>query len=877
MTTDAALWREISLYLDEALSRDDEARAAWLADLQEAHPEVAAHVRELLNEHAELTRKQFMGADAADLLESPSLVGMQLGAYTLTAPLGVGGMGSVWLARRSDGRFEGQVAVKLLNAALVGRPAERRFVREGNLLAKLVHPNIAHLIDAGIAPFGQPYLVLEYVEGERIDRYCEQQGLDVEARVRLFLDVLAAVEQAHSQLIVHRDLKPSNILVAHGGTVKLLDFGVAALLASQADDIGDLTREGAAGLTPEYAAPEQLLGLPFTTATDVYALGLILFVLLTGRHPISAAGKSAAELMRLTLESEPPPPSQAARDVQHGRVLRGDIDNIVAKTLRKEPAERYLTAGALADDLRRFLAQQPVSARPDTFAYRAGKFVRRHRGGLATGALTGIALIAAAAFALVQMYEARAQRDEANEQSQIAEGYSTVITSLLSQVGPGGRALEPDELLERATLEVERRYANDPAAHVSMLVRISGRYYDLRDTNKEYEVLTRAEAIARGAHDPALLLNVQCNSVEADLNAGRKPRALERLQEARSLLQRVPDASAGVRADCLRAEADWARADGDLAAAVANLERARKVLEDDDRTWGNRYAGVVSGLAHYSSIRGELIQAHRYYLELEALDRRYGRLESMGGLLMQCALAWSFYSMGQVHKGIALTESALRDWRTLPDRPPLNPSIAHRFGEMLSRAGRHEEALASIRGAIAESDEHGNTELGGAARVTLARALLRAGQIEAADASLDEAQRSLLATQTGRSPALIEVRRLEAEVRLAQERFADAAIAANKALALLAAPGPELPATLARVHATQARIALARGDAAAAIQEARQAEALFSRNSIAPDVSADVGQVLLLRAQAEATRGDADASAATAARADEIMRRALQN
>ena len=355
---DVAGWREISPYLDEALKRDENSRADWLRQLERTQAGIAARVRELLSEHAQLTAKQFMSSEPAGLLHSSSLAGLQLGAYTLTTALGSGGTGSVWLARRSDGRFEGQAAVKLLNAALIGRPGEQRFVREGNLLAKLVHPNIAHLIDAGVAPGGLPYLVLEYVEGERIDRWCEQRALNIENRVRLFLDVLAALEHAHSHLIVHRDLKPSNILVTRDGVVKLLDFGVAALLATRDEDgAPDLTREAAAGLTPEYAAPEQLLGLAVTTATDVYALGLVLFVLLAGRHPAAPEGKSTAELIRVTLETETPPASCVAPDVQRGRVLRGDLDNIIAKALKKAPAERYLTVGAFAQDLRRFLAQ----------------------------------------------------------------------------------------------------------------------------------------------------------------------------------------------------------------------------------------------------------------------------------------------------------------------------------------------------------------------------------------------------------------------------------------------------------------------------------------------------------------------------------------
>src|SRR5438552_4753893 len=216
-------------------------------------------------------------------------------------------MCSVWLARRSDGRFEGKVAVKLLNAALVGRAGEERFRREGDILARLTHPHIARLIDAGVSATGQPYLVLEFVEGERIDHYCDDRRLDVAARLRLFLDVLAAVGHAHANLIVHRDIKPSNVLVAGDGSVKLLDFGIAKLLEdeAQAGEATELTREAGRALTPEFAAPEQVLGAPVTTVTDVYALGVLLYVLLGGQHPAGESTHSAAELIKAIVDESP--------------------------------------------------------------------------------------------------------------------------------------------------------------------------------------------------------------------------------------------------------------------------------------------------------------------------------------------------------------------------------------------------------------------------------------------------------------------------------------------------------------------------------------------------------------------------------------------
>jgi serine/threonine-protein kinase len=270
-------------------------------------------------------------------------------------------MGTVWLAERSDGRFERSVAVKFLNIGLLNPGGEKRFKREGTILSRLAHPHIAELIDAGVSPGGQPYLVLERVDGEHIDRYCDRRRLNIEARVRLFLDVAAAVAHAHANLIVHRDLKPSNVLVGTDGRVKLLDFGIAKLLEDEEQPglATALTREAGGALTPAYAAPEQVTDGPITTATDVYSLGVLLYVLLSGRHPAGPGPHSAAELVKAIVDNVPPRLSDAAVLAQEDgkaisenagrrattpdkllRLLRGDLDTIAAKALKKNPRER---------------------------------------------------------------------------------------------------------------------------------------------------------------------------------------------------------------------------------------------------------------------------------------------------------------------------------------------------------------------------------------------------------------------------------------------------------------------------------------------------------------------------------------------------------
>jgi serine/threonine protein kinase len=383
---DAERWRLLGPYLDRALDLIDESeRESWLASLGDREPAVAAELRVLLEQHRIAEREGYLEHGASHLRrpEAPAatLAGQTIGAYTVVSPIGEGGMSSVWLAERSDGRFERRAAIKFLRISL-GRHGEERFTREGAILGRLTHPHIAQLVDAGVAPGGQPYLILEYVDGDHIDQYGTTMGLDTRARIRLFLDVLSAVAYAHANLIVHRDLKPSNVLVDRAGKVKLLDFGIAKLIEHDGATgaATPLTREGGVALTPAYAAPEQLTGEAITTATDVYALGVLLYAFITGEHPAGAQPTSAADMIKAVVETTPrnlPP---------------GDLGTILGKALKKRPEERYASVTALADDLRRFLNREPIGARPDTIAYRASKFIGRHRVGVATIAAVLIGL-----------------------------------------------------------------------------------------------------------------------------------------------------------------------------------------------------------------------------------------------------------------------------------------------------------------------------------------------------------------------------------------------------------------------------------------------------------------------------------------------------
>jgi serine/threonine protein kinase len=458
---DKSRWPLLSPLLDELLDLPPEQRPARLAELQALDAqgqELAADLRELLWRQEAMDAAQYLATPALQTMETQqqqqakasNSAGQQLGAYTLEREIGQGGMGTVWLARRTDGRFDGLAAIKFLNAGLLGRGDAGRFAREGQILARLAHPHIARLLDAGITGSGeQPYLVLEYVDGLPLDQYCDSKALTARERVALFQDVLAAVAHAHTRLILHRDLKPSNILVTAAGEVKLLDFGIAKLLHEEGATEAaatELTRQAGRAYTPRYAAPEQVQGFDVSTATDVYALGVLLYLLLCGQHPTTPGIEERTtplERMRTLVEVAPKKLSDQVPKPQ-ARELRGDLDTIVAKALKKLPAERYTNAAELAEDLRRWLNHEPISARADSRAYILAKFLRRHRIAVAAGSLASLTLLTSMGVALHKGQEAQAQRVQ-------AEGLiEFMLGDLRKKLEPVGRLDVLDAVGEKA-------------------------------------------------------------------------------------------------------------------------------------------------------------------------------------------------------------------------------------------------------------------------------------------------------------------------------------------------------------------------------------------------------------------------------------------
>jgi len=460
---EAGRWRSLQEHFAQALELQAAERAALLDRLGADQPRLAAELTEMLRAH----EASPLAIEEGVLAPEPAagLLGRRIGPYRILELIGRGGMGEVYLAERDD-QYRQRVALKVVRAGFVGRDLRARFRVERQILARLAHGSIARLLDGGVTEDGRPYLVMEHVEGVPLTDWCEERGLAVEARLERFVTACQAVEFAHRKLVVHRDLKPSNILVTPAGEVKLLDFGIAKLLEPElAGEPVAQTGTGLGLMTPEHAAPEQVRGEAVTTATDVYALGVLLYQLLCGRKPHALGNRPLADLLRDVCERDPPAPSTRVT-ARLGRRLAGDLDAIVLKALRKEPDQRYPSAEQLAEDVRRHRAGLPVLARHGTLLYRAGRFLRRHAAAVVAVGLFVLLLVAFSAVSLVQSRALARERDRARSERDAAEQVVQVLVGLFEASDPtkvpGGDALTVGELLARNEARILRQLDQQP-------------------------------------------------------------------------------------------------------------------------------------------------------------------------------------------------------------------------------------------------------------------------------------------------------------------------------------------------------------------------------------------------------------------------------
>ena len=510
-----AQWRSLSKLLDEALALPERERAPWIRMLGDEDDSIKSLLVELLDRPA--------GVSTADLIDtlpafadptdaSAGAPGATVGPYRLIREAGRGGMGAVWLAERVDGLVKRQVALKLPILAASRQTLAERFAREREILAPLTHPNIARLYDAGFASDGRPYLALEFVEGDAITAYCDRERLTVRARCRLMLQVLSAVQYAHANLTLHRDLKPSNILVTTSGEIKLLDFGIAKLMAPEgAAQETALTKLAGRALTLDYAAPEQITGAPLSTACDVYALGVVLYELVCGRRPYRLKRDTPGALEDAILAQEVQRPSAALGDgdaiatcrsttrKRLARELAGDLDTIVLKALRKSTADRYATAEAFAQDIERYLHGQPVSARPDSAWYRARKFVVRNRVSLGIGSAAAFALVGTAGVALWQAHVARLETSRATA----SKAFVDSLFARAARNNPGGAAAADTtarQLLDLGSRQLLEQSRGDPDVELDLVQWLARLNTELDSLQPASALAERAIALARELH-----------------------------------------------------------------------------------------------------------------------------------------------------------------------------------------------------------------------------------------------------------------------------------------------------------------------------------------------------------------------------------------
>jgi serine/threonine protein kinase len=852
-------WRPFSEYLDQALDLPEADRAAWLAALAQRSPQVAAAVADALSQRERSGYAEFLAEPLVshEHFAGATLIGRHVGPYVIEAEVGRGGMGSVWRARRVDDRFETTVAIKFLHASWIGRQGEQRFRSEGQMLGRLDHPNIARLVDAGLLDATHPYLVLEYIQGEAIDAYCAAKNLNVEARVDLFLGVLAAVAHAHSHLIVHRDIKPANIFVTEDGAVKLLDFGIAKLL-DDATGAGALTKSGGTALTPQFAAPEQLLGKTVTTATDVYSLGLVLYVLLTGRHPILTESDSSAKLIHAVLTEDAPQASSVINmPTPWRRSLQGDLDNILGKALKKVPAERYASVGAFADDLKRYLTHEPIKACADTATYRLTKFVRRHRGGVLSGLLTVLVLCAATVTTFLQKLEADRQRDAAQFEARHAESANEFLDFLLQSDGGTSQAsLSPAARIELGARMLELQYRGDPRFAGRMLVELSDQYRGQTFTRQAVALDTRAYALGRDAQDPELMALAQCEAAYAETSAGVSDSASRRLAEAKQILTQLRTPSVILQVHCRRADADLAVRTGDTAAAEQILDGARRLLEESGQTYRLAYTSVLNDLGGVYNDTLRLSEALAMTKLIGATHEKYGRGSTGARVIALQNEATVLSNMGEFRASLTVAEDVRNRRRAIEGDASEPLSMTVNAASLLVRLGRTQEGVDLARAATERARSAGNSRWLILALRAACLGYVQLGRLPEAESALQE---MTAAVGSGGSTLDPRYRGLSDTLRgIVELHRGDPEAALNSANAALAGMAGAAKGKLLDERPAldlAANSALALGRSTEAEHFARQELGVTEKVARGSDTSANVGEALLNLAKAEIAQG----------------------
>lgn len=647
-------WQKVEELLNTALELEPAARRQFLESVGDTL--LRGEVESLLA--CEEKTDGFLAAPAlalsADFFDdgADERAGQTVGRYRIIREIGRGGMGAVFLAERSDGEFQQRLALKIVRRSFADSDLARRFRQERQILASLNHPNIARLLDGGVSTDDEPFLAMEYVEGVRIDEYCDVNSLSIEERLNLFLAVCQGVSYAHQNLVVHRDIKPSNILVTDEGVPKLLDFGIAKLINPEAEGAAAETVTGLRAMTPDYASPEQVRGLSVTTATDVYSLGVLLYELLTGHRPHRLKNRSTDEIVRVICEEEPERPSvvsrrqtevgrkysgddadlptDSGRPARHAnRQFKGDLDNIVLMAMRKEPQRRYASVTQFAEDVRGYLEGRPVLAHKDTFAYRGAKFVRRHKASAAAVVLVALALVGGivatawqARRATAQARIAAAERDRARIEAAKAKRINEFLQSIFASADPnwyssgfGQRGeVKVVDVLEQTGKRIDSELKDEPEIRAELHHTIGTTYQSL------------------GRYEPAQMHFRAALDTYRGLYGERHPEVAEALYYLGASMVGVGDTAGGLALFRQSLEIfrevdpsntnvpyllhDLSNSLSDAGESAAAENAAREGLDLARQKYGNDHVltlGLVSMLGLIYERRGDLRQAETFY------------------------------------------------------------------------------------------------------------------------------------------------------------------------------------------------------------------------------------------------------------------------
>lgn len=797
----------------------------------------------------------------AEDLTADGTLGLRLGAWRITRLLGRGGMGEVYEARRADGNFEQKVAIKLLQREAAAQM--ERFHAERQILARLEHPGIARLYDGGVTEDGRPFMVMELVEGRPITEYCKITGATFEQRLALFVQVCDAVAFAHRNLIVHRDLKASNILVTPNGAVKLLDFGIAKLLDAQ---LARVTQAASTPMTPICAAPEQLTGGAVTTATDVYALGLLLFELLSGTHPWMGSDTPVLQAMRTVLQKPAPSLSRAAETQPNApvpaRLLRGDLDAIVAKALRKEPGDRYATVEAIKLDVERARRGEPVEAREGARLYVISRTLRRYRWVAAAVSAVIVSLAAGLGVAAWQAEKAAQERDVARRDAAREEAVRYNLTGLFRAAisDQGSKATTAKGMIDSSAQRVLKEYRDQPLLAGQVVLTLADLYGALEDVNGAASLLEGFLAEADSKADPFAIADARQKLAALELLRGHADRAETLLGQAETFWRASPRQYAEERLEGLATRARLQRTHGDIDGAIATTRDAiaqRIALSGHDN---RETAGLFNSLAITLATVNRLPEALKAYYETTAIYRALGLGDGIDAQIIVANTGTLEMRAGHLRDAESLLKSSVERERALAGDSAAVAAAMSYYGRILSITNRSEPAISVLRQAAEMAGRYAGPDSPVAlqARIFLGEALLASAAQREAASILTQAYQAALAHYGAAHPlslrAEIAVAQLEAgegNYQAAQPQLAEAALGLRKL-------GAQSAATLAMALESLGTVESAQGRNADAETNLREAVSIREQT---PDDIWELAQARERLGEALAKSGSAEGSA----------------